>query len=227
MVRLAILCVLLGGASTADAGACARPDIPSVPITRDGAAITAKGGVVVTLDDVAKPPAWQFTSGKRTVPATAKTLGPGLVVLAVPAGGDWVLADDKGTKLIAVKHAAVEPKPLPAPKVSVVTHETWSNGRRGNSTMVLATIEDPIPADAVALVVLDDKGAMRSFLALMSPQGPGALPIYNSGSCTVKPNGTLPTNPTDVISLAWIDSSGRTSALTKMTVKSIKTPAKP
>ncbi len=216
-------------ASPAFAGACARPQIPTRPLTTDGAALVAGGGVVLATEDATKPPRWRFTNGANKVAAKPRAIGAGLVVLLAPPKGDWTLADDKGKPVLKIKHAAAEPKPLEAPKVAEVVF-TSTTGRRGTSTNVTASISGEAPAGAVALVAFDDKGGVRSFIQV---EGRAADPatklaayaIYFSGSCTVMPNGTVPTGAGDKIGLAWLDASGRLSPKTSITVKAAPLPA--
>jgi hypothetical protein len=219
MVRLAVVvaAVVALSPSAARAGACARPDIQHIALTKDGAELAKGGGVVVTTEDSAKPPKWQFTSGTQHAPAKVRVIGPGLVVLEPPAAGAWTLQDDKGKPVVKVKSAATDPKPLDAPKLKSLLFSS-STSRRGTSTGVSATLVGAAPAGAVALVIFDDKGTPRSFAALQGLPPSPMISVFSSGSCTVKPNGTVPSKLGDNVGVAWLDASGRLSAQTKITI---------
>lgn len=206
-------------ARSAFAGACATPMIPTEALTPTGTALAKDGGVVMAGEDSAKPAAWRFAGGKDKQPAKARVVGPGLWVLPAPDGA-WSLADEAGKVRLAGTHAATDPKPLAAPRITSVKFFS-SSGRRGTFESVTVNIKGPLPADATAIVVLDAQGAVRSWgnpRLTDTTQPMIAVGVFQSGSCTALPNGTVPTTGGDKIKLAWIDSSGRLSATTSATV---------
>lgn len=221
MLRTLVLVALLASpARSAFAGACATPDIPTTPLTKAGTELAKGGGVVVSTEDATKPPKWRFTSGDKKVDAKPRAIGAGLVVLEPPAGGAWTLVNDKGAAVVAVKHAAAEVKPLAAPKLVSITRESMT-GRRGTYVTIDVLVDGAPPASAVALVVLDDKGAVRSFGSARLTDTAAkqvAINVFRSGSCTVTANGTVDSNGGDKVGLAWVDDSGRMSAVTRATV---------
>ena len=206
----------------ADAGACARPEIPPAPLTPDGAKLAKGGGVVMQMEDSAKAPRWTFAgTTTATTKATTKirVIGPGLAVYEPPAAGAWTLQDDKGTPSIKVESGA-DAKAPPAPALKAVKYASSTN-RRGQSTNVTVEINGQPPASAVALLAYDDKGAVMSWGKVWAGDPASKVSqfaIYYSGSCTVLPNGTRAINPSDKIKLAWLDASGQVSPMVAATV---------
>src|SRR5678815_4230111 len=92
------LLALLGllAPARADAGACAPPQLPPMALTPAKSALAKGGGIVMSVEDAAKPPAYKFASGGVQVPPVVRPIGAGLVVLVPPDAGDWTLQDGKG-----------------------------------------------------------------------------------------------------------------------------------
>ena len=208
--------------SQAFAGACAMPQIPTAPLTAAGTEIAKGGGVVVSMEDAAKAPALEFASGAKRVPGKVRAIGAGLAVYEPPATGAWTLLDVKRKELVQVKRATADGKPLDAPKVASIKRGSYSS-RRGTSVNLDVQIKGAAPAGAVALVVFDDKGIVRSWgPASSGPPDPASkttsFNVFRSGSCVVSPNGTVGSSIDDKVSLAWLDASGRLSAMTSAKV---------
>jgi hypothetical protein len=203
-----------------DAGACARPQIPTQPLTPAGD-IAKDGGVVVSMEDAARAPKLVFARGKQDVVAKTTVIGPGLVVYTPPSAGEWSL--QAGTKAMVKIKTGADAKPLAAPSVKSIKYNSVS-GRRGISVWVLVDVNGAVPAGAVALVVFDDKGKPKSWGRVgQVPPDPSAkttaVNVFSSGSCTVLPNGTEASLLAQKVQIAWLDSSGRLSAMTKAVVE--------
>ena len=197
--------------STASAGACARPEIQTLPLTADGTKLAKGGGVVMQMEDSAKAAKWTFAGTSKT-PAKVRVIGPGLAVYEPPAAGAWTLQDDKGKASIRID-AGADAKAPPAPVVKAVQYRS-SNSRRGTYQNVSAELAGQPPAGVVALLAYDEKGAVLSW-GRINPGDPAAksthIAIWFSGSCTVLPNGTRAIGPDQKIKLAWLDASGQVS----------------
>jgi hypothetical protein len=215
MLRLACLLPLLAPAA-ADAGACAQPQPRFDVMTTADTALSSGGGVIAEIDDLAKMPAWRFEGTKTDV--SPRPIAPGLVTIDVPKGNGWLTLDGAdGKAMVRVKHADKEAAALAAPDVASVVYAS-STGRRGTSVSVIVNLR-VVPADAVALVVYDDKHVARSWGRVNGVDDKG-IGVYFSGSCVALPVGTLATNAGDKVELAWLDKSGRLSKTTPViTVK--------
>ena len=204
----------------ADAGACARPQIPTLPLTPAGE-IAKDGGVVMTMEDTAKMPKLVFARGKQDVVAKAKVIGPGLVVYTPPSEGEWSL--QSGSKALLKIKTGPELKPLAAPSVKSVRYFS-ATGRRGTSVAVTVEVENGVPPSAVAIVVFDEKNRPKSW---GRTQGAAADPstkltalnVFASGSCTVVPNGTEASLLGERVQIAWLDRSGRLSAMSRAVIE--------
>ncbi|HEY4060040.1 MAG TPA: hypothetical protein VGM39_25670, partial [Kofleriaceae bacterium] len=136
------------------------------------AKVPVGGGLLVALDydnpdnnhDSAnvEQKAWKFRVGAKTYTPVITVVAPGLAIYALPDGvtGSAKLMNGK-TLLGTLTVTADTVKPLAAPKIKALTQVTVPN-MRGSSTTMAATLTDGAPADAIALVVADDKGP-RSF----------------------------------------------------------------
>lgn len=203
-----------------EAGACARPQIQTLPLTPAGT-IAKDGGVVVSMEDAAKPPKLVFTRGKQDVVAKTTVIGPGLVVYTPPSEGEWSL--QAGTKSLVKIKTGPDARPLAAPSVKAITYNS-ATGRRGTSVWVAIEVNGAVPSGAVAIVVFDDKGKAKSWggVAGIVPEPTSKLStisVFSSGSCTVVPNGTAAPLLGQKVQIAWLDSSGRLSPMTKAVVE--------
>ena len=204
--------------SRVEAGACARPGIPTAPMTPDGTKLAKGGGVVVQMEDSAKAANWVF-AGKSKATTKVRVIGPGLAVYEPPAGGSWTLQADKGKDTIKIS-AGADAKAPPAPALMSIKYYS-SMSRRGQSTNVTAELRGQPPAGIVALLAYDEKGAVMSWgkIYVGDPAAKTTqIGVYFSGSCTVVPNGTRPINPGDKVKLAWLDASGQISPMVAATV---------
>jgi len=204
--------------SSAEAGACARPEIPTAPLTADGTKLAKGGGVVMQMEDAAKAPTWTFT-GKSKAKAKVRVIGPGLAVYEPPAGGVWSLQDGKGKTSIKVEVGPDARAPA-APVVRTVQYRS-ANSRRGTYQNVNAEVTGQPPDGVVALLAYDEKGAVLSW-GKINRGDPAAktttIALWFSGSCTVLPNGTRAIGPDQKIKLAWLDASGQVSPMVAATV---------
>ena len=225
LVVLAVAAAVPLAPGAAFAGACARPEIPTAPLTADGTKLAKGGGVVVTMEDSAKPARWTF-AGTSKAAAKVRVLGPGIAVYEPPGAGAWTLQDGKGKTVLKVADGG-DAALLPAPKLTAIAY-TSSTGRRGTSVWVSAAIAGDAPAGAVALLASDETGKPMSW-GRISPRDPSVkntqVTLYTSGSCSVVPNGTRGMSPGDKIKVAWIDASGRLSSTAETTVVNQSAPS--
>lgn len=202
----------------AHAGACARPEIPTTPLTADGTKLAKGGGVVMQMEDSAKAAKWTF-AGKSKATTKVRVIGPGLAVYEPPAAGAWTLQDDQGKPSIKIESGA-DAKAPPAPALKAVKYYS-SMTRRGQSTNVTVELTGQPPPGVVALLAYDDKGAVMSWGKIYVGD-PAAkvtqIAVYYSGSCSVLPNGTRAINPSDKVKVAWLDASGQVSPMVAATV---------
>ena len=183
-------------------------------VINSGAMITADGGVVVATvfggdgdDEPNATDTWVFDGD---VKPTVVALAPGLTLLKPPPKATEL----REGKTVKAKITFTDSAPvLAAPKPRAVIHAT-RKGMRGSSTWVTVHLRDAVPADAIALVVFDAKGkAARSFAHVSS--GSTEVLVYSQGRCSALPNGTVESQPNEVITLRWVDKAGRLSAPSK------------
>lgn len=217
-----------GGSADAD---CALIGLEAKVITKPDVEVWPDGGVVVMAapkmggklekGDAAINKSWRF-KGSDAEP-TFVSIAPGLAVIRPPRdaagraiGGELV---DGKTSLFSVKLASKKLGPLAPPAVKKITHQQQVNRR----TSARVTVElASVPPKAVALVLLDAKGTPRSFgtINVADPLGGVAPPAntvwaYANHECRALPNGTVPSNPGDVVTVMFVDETGRVSPPSK------------
>jgi hypothetical protein len=219
-MRQILACLLLATLGrTASGGACAVPEAVAVVLTPPNADLDDAGGVVVAIgprkdagdtkvDDLAKL-AWHFQGDKPAV----NVIGPGLAVVSAPHHGS-TLEDAKGNAKLHVRWRHAKPK-LEAPRVkSLVFHEEQTP--RGGSSSITLALDAPPPPDAVAVMVfsVDNPLAKPQWSRISDPKAT-TLALDARGRCAwVIPGNAMPGNGA-AVSLAWLDSSGRVSAMSK------------
>ena len=204
---------------TSAAALCELPITRPVVMTPD--VTTAEGGVVVGTqfdggsgkeEGDATQRAWTIKTKTGSVKPTLVELAPGLVVYQLPAKIDGGELFD-GTKAIAKLARAKGPSlPLAAPAPTKITYKEWPS-RRGNSVQV-AAVFGAIPADAIALVVVDAATKKPRSYGLVTA-GALEIPVYYQGRCSALPNGTSLTSAGDKVILRWVDKTGVLSADSK------------
>jgi hypothetical protein len=221
-VRTTILiAVVLCAAPSVARSECAVSGLVPVVLTRSTNELPADGGIVIAAQsqggnlpsgEVTVQPAWRIAIGKMRITPTIQVVAPGLAVYRwVGAAGEVVLLDKDGKELVTVRATKATQPPPAAP----VVKKAWRhvNGRR-HSTLEIGVEVDAVPADAVALVLADDKGKPRSFGPTSHRSATTLYPLYQP-SCALVPNGTETTKVGDRITLLWVDDAGRVSPPSK------------
>lgn len=220
-------------ASTGAALACQPPLLVNVPLTQDGTAIPAGGGVVMATVNGrgggVDEGGGRLVEGKTNVAATDLYLAPGLTVI-VPkpqANRAIELVGNSGKTLLRLTQVAVAPKHA-APKVAKV-HSTAPPVKKskepprvamyGPTTQMTIELAEAPPEDVLALVVFQgDQG-----IAWARPQsGQTTYSFWAGGKRCMPGPGTAAQGST--VTLGYVDLSGRVSVLTK-SIKVGATPA--
>lgn len=231
-VWLGVLAISLWATAPVAAGPCAVEAFGPVPISNGTVAIAEGGGVIVALEIggfAPKPgtsagveqPGWRFKDVNTLKQPVVRTIAPGLAVYGLPAGGGAVLTlvDDQGRQVTSLKRALAERRELPAPKLSRVRVQTSTTPgpRASSSTVAMATFGDA-PADAMLVVLYEvpTKSAPVPLSWGRVAAGDRQTVVYQSGGrCRPAiPGVVAPTAKTNV-AIAWVDSSGRVSPLSK------------
>ncbi len=232
MLRTFVLVgVLLATAGQAIAGPCSVDTFGPVPISNGTVAIVEGGGVIVAQElggfagpntnAAAEQPGWRWKDVNTLKQPAIKTLAPGLAVYQLPAGGGATLSlvDDEGKTVFSFKRALAKRDELPAPKLRKVTAQTTvaTMPRSFTSSSVTATFE-AAPADAVLLIVYDSRGNAGPVALSWGRVTGGAKDsvVYQSGGrCRPSLPGLVSPSKGAKVQLAWVDSSGRVSPMSK------------
>lgn len=183
------------------------------------------GGLLVSTSNSgpnegeAMQPTWVLQSGTRSEPPVVRTLAPGLVVYALPAGMPTAdLFDGKasrGTVTATTVAVAEQPARLAAPAVKRITHVRVA-GPRGSSGTTTVTLRAVPPEGAVAMIVLDAK-SKRAMSYGFVVAGAMEVVVYAQARCSALPNGTVETVARSKVLLEWVDRYGRVSSPSKPT----------
>ncbi|CAN5696612.1 hypothetical protein BH11MYX2_BH11MYX2_37090 [soil metagenome] len=227
--------VLLMGALIAhapNADALCMAIAPIAKVVAD-ATVPVGGGLLVALDynnpdnnqdatDIVQK-TWKFRIGTKDYAPVIEQLAPGLAMYRLPDGvtGTAQLLNGKAV-LGTLTVTADGVKPLAAPKIKSLTQVTHV-GMRGNSVTMRAVFNDAAPADAVALVVADDK-APRNFGRVAASSNAKEVTVYAHGRCSMDPDGTVLSSNGDKLKVYWVDKLGRRSPATA--VKLVATTSK-
>ncbi|HEY4182422.1 MAG TPA: hypothetical protein VGM90_36575 [Kofleriaceae bacterium] len=158
---------------------------------------------------------WKFSVGSKFYTPIITVLAPGLAMYALPHDVTGTAKLMNGTTLLGtLTVVTTDVKQLPAPTLKSLT-QTTHIGMRGNSVTMEATLKDAPPADAVALVVADDR-APRNY---GSVAGAKTITVYAHGRCSVDPDGTVLSSNGDKLQVYWIDKLGRRSPSTAVKLK--------
>ena len=216
------LVLLALAALTAEAHAdCMMYGLAPKVLTPAGTVVPGDGGIVVAavaeprgkLDpgDAAVVPAWRLRVGSDVIKPPIAMIAPGLAVyrVAVANAYDAKLEDGAHAVVATVKPARRGGDPLPAPKLKRI----WfveQHSRHGGSA-VNVELDGDTPAGAIALVLADSKGNARSW----THAGGTTLSPYASPDCVALPNGTIPSQAGDRVTLFWLGADGRVSPATQ------------
>jgi hypothetical protein len=224
MLRLVACISILALASPAAAVPCRLVQLSPKVMTPATTAIPSDGGVVVAswtdpdsvvteaTDDAAVQPTWRVRDGKSRLKPVIEHLAPGLAVYRLPRS-TTELEDGKHAIVFTAKRTADAVERLPAPKIKSVKHEVYK-GRR-SSSHVIAEVAGAPPADAIALVIADAKKQIPRSWGVAAA---GQIWVHSTGSCAMKPTGTLPTVKGERVVLFWVDAAGRKSEASKVFV---------
>lgn len=210
--------LVIASAPSADAK-CARMGLAPSVLTPSGATISPDGGIVVGVVDVqsddvlvenaAAQPGWRIKHGSRVDAPKMVVLAPGLVLYKLPADAkDGQLIDHKRAAVGSVIVGAKQPA-IAAPKLKAVKYESQLGRRPWERVTV--ELGAAAPAGAIAIVLTDPKGNVRSWGRVVA--GKTTLVGYDHGGCRVLADDTLPSKPGSRVAAFWVDASGRKSAL--------------
>lgn len=218
MRRLASFVVLAALLTPVPASAlCAAPSMQPVVMTE-----TSEGSIVVKTEagyasqrkerGEAVQPTWRIKTTSGSVKPVMVELAPGLVSYQLP---DKVEAGElvDGTKVLGkLTRAKGSIAKLAAPAPTKITYKETPN-RRGSIVDVAAQF-GAIPADAIALIVVDAATKKPRSYGLVTA-GSLAIQVYFQGRCIALPNGTVPTVAGDKVIVRWVDKTGVVSADSK------------
>lgn len=192
---------------------CAGTHVERRLVTSPATTLPHDGGFVVGdfsapgLGTRRKGPAvWRAeVDGRSMKPGTV--LAPGLVVFRAPSPARK-LSIVEGTRVRGTARMTDGyGDTLPAPKLVSVVDAPFPEDIGSTTTVNLSA---PAPADAIAAILVDDKGRPRTW----GPVQPGArsIIVYDDRLCASLPAGTIEPSVGDRVTLLWVDSAGRPSA---------------
>lgn len=223
MRSLVILAVVVAAPIPAAAGPCVITGLDPDVLTPTGAKIAKGGGVIVatvqsgkgTTDDASIQPAWRWKVGSNYVRPTHTTRAPGLTVYTLPAGAK-LLVNDARTRMADVV-AGDDAKLLAAPKLSAARDEATLVQQTSGVSFIYHTLELELterpPDDALALVIYGADGVARDWLRVDSDRQQHYSLSYAGNRCATPVPGRVASTAGDKLTFAWIDSSGRPSAM--------------
>jgi hypothetical protein len=211
-------------ASAGAALACPPPLLVDVPLTKDGTAIPAGGGVVMATVNARgggiAENGGRLLAGRVDVVMTREYLAPGLSVIVPKAQANRAieLVGDSGATLLHLTQTAVAPKHA-APKIAKV-HSTAPPVKKTNgpprfemyeasSQLTIELAEAPPDAVLALVVCLGNPG-----VAWAAPRPKQtAYSFWAGGKRCVPGPGTVPQG--SAVTLGYVDLSGRVSVLTR------------
>lgn len=209
------------------------PQVAQV-VVRD-AKVPEGGGLLVTMvyetgpnptykyTDITQP-RWRFRAGKTEHVPIIETLAPGLAIYRLPKGVTAAELVDGKTVLGKISVTKDPAKELAAPKIKALRQESTAS-RKGSRIYMWADLAEKPPADAVALVVADDKVARTFGLANVNEKN--SLLVYAHEPCGMDAKDTVMSANGDKLKLYWIDRAGRASPATKATLTAKGSPIGP
>lgn len=227
-----VLATAIAALAAHDATAkCAMQELVARLLTTPGATIPAGGGVLVGTashspddygrasrdDDPALTVTWKFQADGKPVQVDKVPLAPGLVVYRPKATASTLdVLDAKGGKLGAFKRDAAAPAvtSVVAPRVTKLETVTTNPGR-GFRRTTTATVADPIPTDAFAVIVFTTdktpKPISYGLVGRTDPKQRTVIAFADPGRCSFPPKGTMVPPTGTQVTLAWVDAYGRVS----------------
>jgi len=223
-------------AAPASAGPCAVRELSPQSMTAPDTVIEDGGGVMISagltdlpsterLPDVTRQPGWRFRDGTKLVEPTIETIAPGLSVYRLPAtGSNLVLENDKHVEISHVKRSADRGATLlPAPMPTSIEWERRTSFR-SSTDLVTVHLIAPAPAHAAAMIIYGPDKTARSW-GVVTRGGKDVVAYESGGRCSMTIPHTSASNVGLHVTVAWVDASGRVSAVSRdMEVTAAKTP---
>lgn len=197
---------------------CARSGLAPEVLTAEVAVPADGGGIVVGTkvvsgdQDQGEAPAkgWGFLTGRDLAVPVITTLAPGLVVYAPPSGTRTTGELTTGSKVVAkLTPSTTKIAKLTAPSVQSISHSHYYRGR-GRSSTTTVTLTGKVPADAVALVLVDARTKKAQTWGAVTA-GKNSVVVYAQRRCSTLPDGTIEPSPGRQVILRWVDKYGRVS----------------
>ena len=220
----------------ADASPCNLRELTPRSMTPPDTVIEDGGGVMINagtadlqtserLPDVTRQPGWRFRDGTKLVEPMIVTIAPGLSVYRLPAtGANVALETDKYFEIARVKRssdrgAALLPAPMP-------TSIEWEHRSafRSSTDVVTVHLIAPVPPHAAAMILYGPDKVARSW-GIATAGGKDVVAYSSGGRCAMPIPGFTGSNTGDHVTVAWVDASGRVSAVSRdLEVTAAKTP---
>ncbi len=219
-LSFAIVAVLAGSAA---AEPCPQmslvPEVlQALPSQSAEAQLTADGGLVVIEMSRAwggKTPSvdtskWQVRAGGKLTKPDLIAIAPGMWLVKPPVGATaYAIEDDNKKSKGRGRMVAKGPTPLPQPSINMVTSGATTS--KHITRFVRVDLTAKAPKGAVAMVLVDAKGAAMSW-GLTWDGADSAMVYSTQGGCVSQfPNGTQIAQPGDKVTAFWVDSAGRRS----------------
>jgi len=216
-------------ALVADARAeCAMMELVPQLLTPANTTLPVDGGVLVgtlartpvdyqhasRVEDPALTNTWKYQSAGKPVAVDKVVLAPGLVMYRPKTGTAIDVLDQKNQKLGAFKRTTTTTSPASVVAPRVTKLETTTVGRRrGDDRRSTATVADPIPTDAFAIIVYgpDKKPISYALVGRLDPKQRTVIAYTDPPSCAWNAKGADVPPTGKQVTLAWADAFGRVS----------------
>jgi hypothetical protein len=219
MLRTLAFCLGLLLARPARATSCQEIIPEPMLLTSANATARTGGGIVIAYAtghqyETEPQKTWTFRDGGKP---TFKNIAPGLDVLVIDKPD--ALRDGKGNLLVDVTTPDGKQRDalLGAPAVTQIDRTESGDRMLGEHWREHLFAKVKVPATAVALVVFDAEGKVARTWGRVTPGTKGVVEVvlYSGGSCGWSPKGMYGASDGDRLRLAWLDTSGRLSKLSK------------
>jgi hypothetical protein len=227
-MRIALVLAALLATQDLATAKCAMPKVGSQVLTATGAKVAADGGVLVgsqnswdieiggAEDAINKT--WRFSDGKKQYEPVLVTIAPGLVVYQPPKGvtGTLTLLDGT-TERAKLDRIADTPGKLAAPAIKSVKQMRVEERYGGFRFELHATLKTTMPKGAIAIVVfgVTKTGTVARSWAAATEGQTKAQVAGSAGRCDPGVPGEVMSKVGEKVVLAYVDASGRLSALSK------------
>lgn len=230
-MRVALVALTLLIPLDAVAGPCVSHEATSITLSPRDVKLPADGGIIVASSTIgiggeggaanAMNPSWRFRGANDTeyTPELVR-LAPGLVSYRPPAEATGPLTLAAGTiSLRTLERSTTEEAKLTAPTVvRVRAKTTGSSPMRPGTTTIYVDLKAKPSKDAFALVLFvvakDGTTTARSW-GLVSDDS-RTFNVYQSpGRCEPRIPGVEATSSGEKVQIAWVDTKGRLSPLSK------------